>query len=165
MFAQCGIDSWLPESNSEHPLLFPDSFYLSADNYVSDMALAPVGSRLATHLAIYGFDLATRLIISATAGLNGRCQLSMWFKDGIGEPTGNLAELIGLYELYLGEDESDSAGEHESRDGKVQNDGDIDSTMMESTARPKGDTPGSAWMPPIDRAQVHTECLPQVFGG
>ncbi|KAH6880795.1 hypothetical protein B0T10DRAFT_581442, partial [Thelonectria olida] len=79
MFAQCG-ESWLPKSPSTRQLLYPDNFYFCADAYASDMGLRSGWRTMAGALACYGFDLATTLLRSATAGRCGRDRLARWFR-------------------------------------------------------------------------------------
>lgn len=86
MFAQCS-DSWLPDAPmgplSSHTtrLLYPDTLYVDAHAYASDMGLKAEEISLAASMAGFGFDLVTALVRSATDGQLGRDRLECWLRD------------------------------------------------------------------------------------
>ncbi|KAF4958522.1 hypothetical protein FGADI_2322 [Fusarium gaditjirri] len=66
IFAQCG-DAWLPEppneSSLEPGLLFPDSFYLDPNTYMSDLGVPQTRSgELAAEFSKFGLDLVVELL-------------------------------------------------------------------------------------------------------
>lgn len=86
MFAQCS-DSWLPDIPVSSPysystgLLYPDTLYVNACAYASDMGLKSVEALHPIPVEAAGFDVATVLVRSATAGQDGRDRLRCWFKN------------------------------------------------------------------------------------
>ncbi|UPK92465.1 hypothetical protein LCI18_003400 [Fusarium solani-melongenae] len=85
MFAQCS-DSWLPDIPVSSPysyntgLLYPDTLYVNACAYASDMGLPPNEALHPISIEAAGFDLVSVLIRSAMAGQDGRDHLRSWFK-------------------------------------------------------------------------------------
>ncbi|KAI8714870.1 hypothetical protein NCS52_01207900 [Fusarium sp. LHS14.1] len=85
MFAQCS-NSWLPDIPVGSPysystgLLYPDTLYVNACVYASDMGLPPNEALHQISIEAAGFGLVAVLLRSSMAGQDGRDHLWSWFK-------------------------------------------------------------------------------------
>jgi hypothetical protein len=109
MFAQCS-DSWLPDIpvgslySYSTGLLYPDTLYVNACAYASDMGLKSVEASHPISIEAAGFDLVTVLVRSATAGQDGRDRLRCWFKSFFQDTRMNVRSSVpslhGMYDEF-----------------------------------------------------------------